>query len=243
VATLRDALLEEDTAATAHVVSDMPACTDSNCLDRIARELGGRRGFDSNDPDQASAGTVALVLARDRRGDVVPDPDRWIAALTLARGFGADALRLAVANGMAEMAPRLGKQTSDEEAVAKLVHELSEVLPGACATYELMGSGPLDKLPPAKRPDTATCVQRDLERKDGPGAKFGSGAWRAAAGIVALWKDDARALRGGLDAADEVVRPALEKKLAVIEGAAAAIEAQITAKKAAEGKSADKSAP
>jgi hypothetical protein len=109
----------------------------------------------------------------------------------------------------------------------------------------MMGGTAVENLPAGKRPDTALCVQRDLERKDGPGARFGLGAgvWRAAAAVVALWKDDARALRGGLDAADEVVRPALEKKLAVIEGASAAIELQIKAKKAAEERAAGKSAP
>ena len=60
-------------------------------------------------------------------------------------------------------------------------------------------------------------MQRDLERKDGPGAKWGTGVWRATAGMVALWKDEARALRSGLEVADDLVKPALEKKLAVIE--------------------------
>jgi hypothetical protein len=244
VATLRDALLDDDGASAIHVV-DAPACADTGCLDPIARKLGARHGFDSNDPDQASAAAVALVLARDRRGDLVPDADRWVAALTQARGYGADALRLAVARGMADMAPRLGKPMTDETEVAKLVHDLSGVLPGACPTYAMMGGTAVEKLPAGKRPDTALCVQRDLERMDGPGARFGLGAgvWRAAAAVVALWKDDARALRGGLDAADEVVRPALEKKLAVIEGASAAIELQIKAKKAAEERAAGKSAP
>jgi hypothetical protein len=225
VGTLRDALLEDDPARAASVV-DVPTCTDAGCLDPIARKLGARHGFDSNDPDQASAGAVALVLSRDRRGDLVPDADRWIAALTQARGLGADALRLAVARGMAELAPRIGKRLDDEAEVTKLVHDLAGVLPGACATYAMMGVTPVERLPAGKGPDTAMCIQRDLERKDGPGARFGvgSGVWRVAAGIVALWKDEARALRGGLEAGEEVVRPVLEKRLAVIEGATAKIE-------------------
>ena len=244
VATLRDALLEDDGARAASLV-DVPPCTDAGCLDPIARKLGAKHGFDANDPDQASAGAVALVLARDRRGDVVPDADRWIAALTQARGLGADALRLAVAHGMAEMALRLGKRQDDEAELAKLVHDLSGVLPGACPTYAMMGGTPVAQLPPGKGPDTALCVQRDLERKDGPGARFGagSGVWRAAAGIVALWNDEARALRAGLGTADEVVRPALEKKLAVIEGASAMIELEIKVKKAADDGRAGKSPP
>jgi hypothetical protein len=134
--------------------------------------------------------------------------------------------------------------TDDAEA-AKLVHDLSEVLPGACPTYAMMGGTPAATLPAGKSPDTSLCVQRDLERKDGPGARFGmgSGVWRAAAGEVALWEDEARALRGGLDAADEVVRPSLEKRLAVIEGASATIELQIKGKRAAEESAAGKSAP
>jgi hypothetical protein len=242
VATLRDALLEDPGAGAASVV-DAPACTDAGCLDPIARKLGARHGFDSNDPDQASAATVALVLARDRRGDLVPDADRWIAALTQARGLGADALRLAVARGMAEMTSRVSKRLEDDAEVTKLVHDLAGVLPGACPTYAMMGGAPIAQLPAGKGPDTSLCVQRDLERKDGPGAKFGSGVWRAAAGIVALWNDEARALRGGLEMADEVVRPVIEKKLAAIEGASAAIEAQIKAKKAVEVGAAGKTAP
>jgi hypothetical protein len=242
VATLRDALLDEDGPRTAALV-DVPACTDASCLDPIARKLGAKHGFDANDPDQASAGAVALVLARDRRGDLVPDADRWIAALTQASGFGADALRLAVAGGMAEMAPRVGKRLDDEGEVTKLVHDLAGVLPGACPTYAMMGGTPIERMPANRAPDTALCVQRDLERKDGPGARFGSGVGRAAAGAVALWKDEARALRDGLGAADEMVRPVLEKKLAVIEGASARIELQMKGKRAAEESGAGKSAP
>ena len=74
-------------------------------------------------------------------------------------------------------------------------------------------------------------MQRDLERKDGPGAAYGagSGVWRAAAGIVALWKDEARALRTGLADADETVRPVLEAKLAVIDAATAKIDLKAAA--------------
>jgi hypothetical protein len=218
VGTLRDALLDDDAARAASIV-DGPACTETSCLDGIARALGSKKGFQTGDPDQASAAAVAVVLVRDRRGDLVPEADRWIAANTLARGFGADALRLAVARGMAEMAPRVGKPIDDEAEAAKVVHDLAGVLPSACETYVLLGSTTADALPPAKRPEHAPCVQRDLERKDGPGAAYGYGVWRAAAGIVALWKDEVRALRVGLESADPAVRPALEAKLAVIEAA------------------------
>jgi hypothetical protein len=223
VATLRDALLEGDGARAAGLV-DVPPCADAGCLDPLARQLGAKNGFNSNDPDQASAGAVALVLSRDRRGDLVRDPDRWQAALTEARGFGADALRIAVARGMAEMAARLGKRIDDDAEIVKTMHDAAGVLPGSCDTYVLLAKAAPEALPPAKRPDHAPCVQRDLERKNGPGAKYGFGVWRAAAAFVALWKDDARALRVGLEYSDEVVRPALEKELAVIEAATAKTE-------------------
>jgi hypothetical protein len=241
VATLRDALLDGDDARAGHVV-DVPPCVDASCLDPIARALGAKHGFDSNDPDQASAGAVALVLSRDRRGDVVPDADRWIAALTMARGYGADALRLAVARGMADIAPRIGKRLDDEAEVTKLLHDAAGTLPGACDTYVMLATTPLEKLPAAKRPDRSQCVQRDVERKDGPGASYGArsedAVWRAAEGLVALWKDEVRALRTGLDLADEVVRPALEAKLAVIEGASAKIGLKKVGDAAMVGKSA-----
>lgn len=225
VGSLRDALIEDDVARAAAVV-DAPACADAGCFDGIARALGSKNGFQAGDPDQASAAAVAVVLVRDRRGDLVPEADRWIAATTLARGFGADALRLAVAHGMAEMAPRVGKRIDDEAEAARMAHDLAGVLPGACETYVLLGAGDdaaLAKLPPNKQPEHSPCVQRDLERKDGPGAAYGTGVWRAAAAIVALWKDEARALRTGLAEADEAVKPALQAKLAVIDAATAKI--------------------
>ena len=245
VATLRDALLEDDAAKAASLV-ETPPCTDASCLDPIAKTLGAKGGFNSNDPDQASAAAVALVLFRDRRGDLVPDPERWIAALTVARGYGADALRLAVARGMADMAPRVGKPLEDEAEATKLVHDLAGILPGACPTYARMGATPVGQLPQVKGPDDAECVQRDLERKDGPGAKFGTGVWRATAGVVALWKDEARALRSGLGAADEVARPTLEKELAVIEAATARVTVKGQAARApgaAEANGAGRTAP
>jgi hypothetical protein len=217
VANVRDALLEDDTARAAALV-DVPTCTDLACLDAIARQLGAKGGFDANNPDQASAATVALVLVRDRRGDLVPDADRWIAGLTVARGYGADALRLAVARGMAAIAPRVGKRLDDEAEVTKLVRDLAGVLPGTCAVYARGETQAPNKA-------QEMCVQRDLERKDGPGAQYaGTGVWREAAGALALWKDEARALRSGMEAADEVVRPVLEKQLGVIERASAAAE-------------------
>lgn len=217
VTKLRDALVDDDGARVAHVV-DTPPCTDASCLDAIARTLGARSGFNSNDPDQASAGAVALVVVRDRRGDLVPDADRWITAMTQAQGSGADALRVAVARGMADVAPRIDR-TDDEAEVAKQMHAMAGVLPGACAAYARLG--PIDALPPGQRPERSPCVLRDSERKDGPGAAYGRGVWRAAAGALALWGDAARALRAGLQSMAPAARPAVESRLAAIDAATA----------------------
>jgi hypothetical protein len=197
---------------------DLPACSERSCLDGYARAFGSKKGFDSNDPDQASAAAVALVVARDRRGELVPDEDHWTTALRQAHGPGADALRLAVANGMATLAPRVGKSVTDEAEAKALMHDVAGVLPGACETYVLL-AGP--KAPAAsKSPDRSACVKRDLERKDAT-APSGPGVWWAAAGMAALWKDEARALREGAALAEGPAKAALESKLEVIEAATA----------------------
>jgi len=223
VARLR-AALQDDDVAQADSLAPGPRCEDDRCVDALARAFGSKRGFDLHDPDQASAAAVAVLLVRDRRGDLAGDADRWIAALNIARGEGADALRLAVAHGMAELAPRIGKHIDDDAEATALVHDVAGALPGACPSYRLLASTPVDKMPPEQRPDHDPCVQRDLERKDGPGARYGFGVWRAAAGVVALWKDEARALRAGLGNAGEGARAEVEKKLAVIEPATAKID-------------------
>jgi len=224
VAELHDALVEDDAARASKVVAGR-ACVDAGCLDELARALGSKTGFRADDPDQATAAAVALVLVRDRRGDVVPETDRWIAATTLARGHGADALRLAIARGMAELAPRVGARwPEDDAALRALVHDVGAVLPGSCETYARLGSAAADALPEKLRPERAPCVQRDLERKGGPGAAWGAGTRRAAAGVAALWREEAIALRSGVPSADPGTRPVLEAKLATIEAATGKIE-------------------
>jgi hypothetical protein len=61
-------------------------------------------------------------------------------------------------------------------------------------------------------------VKRDLERQDAT-TPSAPGVWRAAAGVAALWKDEARALREGAALAEQPARTALEAKLEVIEAA------------------------
>ncbi|MGH7295411.1 MAG: hypothetical protein ACRELB_10785, partial [Polyangiaceae bacterium] len=72
VAALRDTLIEGDDAQLASALA-VPTCKDAACLDAMASVLGAKAGFDANDPDQASAAAVAVVVARDHRGDLVPD--------------------------------------------------------------------------------------------------------------------------------------------------------------------------
>jgi hypothetical protein len=223
VATLRDALIAGDDAGIAAAV-DVPTCKDAGCLDSMARALGAKAGFSANDPDQASAAAVAIAVARDHRGDVVPDADRWIAALGMARGYGADALRIAVAREMARVAPSLAKAV-DEASAAKAVRDMAGALPGACEAYLLLdpGAAPAPtSASAAKTPDKSPCVKRDLSRRDGPGDAYGVGVWRVAAAAFALWKDEARALRAGLSSADPIARASIEAKLAVIEAATSA---------------------
>jgi hypothetical protein len=223
MATLRDALVDDDVTRASAAI-DAPRCEAVECLDGLARAFGSKNGFDARQPDQGSAAAVALVLVREKRGDVVPDADRWMAAMTLAKGEGADALRLAVAHGMAELAERVGRRIDDEKEAVSLAHDVALAIPGACDTYVLMAAGAVDGMPPEKQPDHAPCVQRDLERKDGPGAAYGSGVWRALAGVAALWRDEARALRTGLDFTEGRVRAALDTKLAAIDAATAKMD-------------------
>jgi hypothetical protein len=220
IASLRDALAGDDAAAVENAVQGR-ACTDRDCLDGYVEQLGGKKRFDTNDPDQASAATVAIVVARDHHGEIVPDGDHWTTALRQGRGPGADALRLAVAGEMAKLAPRVGTLWQDEAEATALVHDMAGALPGACEAYVALGS-PADGTPPARLKERTACVSRDLAR-EGAAADAGSkrGVWNVAAGVQALWRDEAKALREGAGLAEGRAKGALEKKLEVIEGATA----------------------
>ena len=222
ITALRDALVEDDSAAVAKLVRG-PACGERECLDRTARELGGTAGFGSNNPDQASAAAVALVVARDHRANLVPDEDHWTMALRQAHGPGADALRLAVAGEMAKLAPRIGKTWQDEAEVTALVHDAAGVLPGACEAYVRLASDGPGVLRADVRPDGPPCVARDLQRQTGSLASGRHGVWRAAAGMQALWRDEAKALRDGAVLATGAAKTALRSRLGVIEAATASM--------------------
>jgi hypothetical protein len=67
-------------------------------------------------------------------------------------------------------------------------------------------------------------VQKDLERKDGPGGTYGRGTFRATEAAVALWKDAARALHEGLAVMGGTARSTVETKLKDIDLATSKIQ-------------------
>jgi hypothetical protein len=222
---LRDGLAasNRDAALAAIEIAPCPAPrTDASvatCLDAAARAFGAP-GFSAAHPDQASAAAVAYVLVRHHDGAFIPKPEAWLEALARAPGPGADSLRLAVAEAMADASPQVGKHVDDEAAARALLGAVAKVFPGACVTYAKLGAGAdLASLVPDESPDHSACVQRDLTRKDGPGAAYGDGLWRAAAGAAALWKDGSRALTIGFGTTEGAVRRAIERRLGAIDAA------------------------
>lgn len=232
---LRDGLVADDADAIKKSTSDYPTCPDvppaavpvgqpgprdKGCLSDIANALGSKIGFRAPPVDQAAAATAALVIARDGRGDWFVHADNWLTAMKTNKGAGQDALRLAVARRMAEVAPRVGRAIDDEKTAAETLAAIASAIPGACPTYHLLGAG----IEPAKIPaelnaDHAACVHKDLTRREGMGASYGEGTFRALEGALALWRETERALRIGLSSAEPAAKTALEKKLAVIEPA------------------------
>lgn len=223
---LRDALASEDVTAATGVSS--PRCeeaTIATCLSALGKVFGAKRDFDAKDPEHASAAAVAVVVLRERRADWVPAPETWFRAVMSAKGAGAESLRLAVATRMAEIAPSVAKKPDDEKEALEVARAIGTAIPGACATYALLAPGiDVEKMPPEKSPDHAPCVQRDLRRPGGPGGAYGHGGWRAAAGALALWKDEVGALQAGVEMTEGAAKRALQKKLEVIEAATKKIE-------------------
>lgn len=204
----------------AAVPAGQPGPRDKGCLSEIANALGSKIGFRAPPVDQAAAATAALVIARDGRGDWFVHADNWLAAMKTNKGAGQDALRLAVARKMAEVAPRVGRAIEDEKAAADALAAIASAIPGACPTYHLLGAGTEPaKIPAELSPDHAACVHKDLTRREGMGASYGEGTFRALEGALALWRETERALRIGLASSDPAAKTALEKKLAVIEPA------------------------
>lgn len=232
---LRDALQSDDPDAWKKPVGTRPPCADAEpvalapgqtsardtgCFAAIATTLGSKRGFSSSPPDQASATTVAIVLLRDGRGDWVSNADAWLGSMKGGKGPGPDALRLAVAARMVAGANAVGARIDDDAAAIAALRAVAGALPGACPTYHLVGAGrDTSKLPAELSPDHAACVQHDLARREGPGARYGFGVFRALEGALALWRESERALRMGLTVSSPETRAALEKRLAIIEPA------------------------
>jgi hypothetical protein len=224
---VRDGLADDDLVAVRSATSSYPVCKEpftvlpeKGCFQDIANAFGSKNGFNTAPPDQAAAATVALVLVREKRGDWFAGADTWLQAMRGGKGPGPDALRLATARQMAAAVPDVRKKADDENTALGLMKAVGEAVPGSCATYTAVGSG-LDpaSLPIEMMPDHSPCVQKDLARKDGPGGTYGRGVFRAAEGAVALWKDEARALREGLALMNGKPRATVEANLKKIEDA------------------------
>lgn len=196
----------------------LAACTRDGCAPDVAKSIGG--GFDEKKPDQISAATVALIVARDKRGSAVGAPDVWLAAMRKATGPGADALRLATGLAMSRVADKNAHALESDADGRAFLADVAASIPGACKTYEALGSGANpDGMQPADSPDHAACVQRDLSRKEGPGGTYGQGLFRGAAGALALWKAATAALHEGDALMKGDAKSALDKRLATIDAA------------------------
>jgi hypothetical protein len=229
---LRDALASGDAKAIGAATEDFAPCAevplaaksepkDDGCLREIATGFGSKSGFSSKAPNQAAVAAAALVIARDGRGDWVPNVDAWLSSMKAGTGAGPDALRLAVAKRLADAAPLVGKKVDEEKDARPMMKAIAQAIPGACATYALLGDGAaLDKLPPELSPDHSACVQKDLGRREGPGGRYGEGLWRAAAAAIVIYREAARALRIGVASADAKTKAALESKIAEVDAAA-----------------------
>lgn len=237
---LRDALVGDEAASIREATAGFPTCADeppiavargkpgprdAGCLSDIANALGSKRGFVTNPPDHAAATTAALVLTRDGRGDWLAHSNEWLVDLKRGDGVGHDALRLAVARKMAEGASAIGRTIDDEATARAAMKAVVAAVPGACPTYWLLGAGVDPKtIPVDLSADHSACVHEDLKLREGPGASYGEGLFRAVEGALALWRETERALRIGLPLAAPRSKVTLEKKLAAIEAATRRIE-------------------
>jgi hypothetical protein len=223
IVALRDALAQGSGLASA--TGGAPSCAmtaeagaraPEACLGEIATWLGSKTGFRYDAPDQASAATAALVVARDGKGEWVPAPDAWLFTVKSGSGVGADALRFAMAEAIAERAGSLPHLVQTDDDARALMRAVAASVPGACDTYARLGAGmDVNAGPPERTADHSPCVQKDLERATGPAehGKYGTGLWRGAMGALALWREAGEALKEGVAHADEGVRGVLEAKV------------------------------
>jgi len=200
----------------------------ATCAVDVAKSIGG--AFDEKKPDQISAAAVAVVVARDGHGSDVPGPDVWIRAMRRAKGVGADALRLATSFAMARVAAKHAHAIDTDDAARAFLSDVAASIPGACPTYATLGGGASpDAMPPADSPDHSACVQHDLARTTGPGAAYGQGLFRGAAGALALWKAALAALHDGAALTDASSRAALDRRLATLDDATPKIALKVVA--------------
>ncbi len=210
---------------------DLQACRDSRgaaCMTKIATSIGGT--FDDKKPDQISAAAVAFVVAHEHHGTDAGSPDVWIASMRKAKGPGADALRLAVALDMSAVASKHAHAIDTDADARAFLTDVARAIPGACKTYESLGGGAdPDAMLPQDSPDHSACVQRDLARKDGPGAAYGQGLFRGAAGALAVWKDVLGAIKDGSAQTDGSVKSALDRRVSAIDSATTKIALKVVA--------------
>jgi hypothetical protein len=227
IADLRDALAQGESVTReapkcSPVVTVLPAPGHEHdaCLAGIATWLGSKTGFHFDPPDQASAATAALLVSRDQHGEWVPAADAWLFSVRTGIGPGPDALRLAMAQRIAESAGALPVPLKSDDDARALMRAVASSIPGACDTYARLGSGiDVNAGPPERTADHSACVQKDLERATGPKehGTYGAGVWRGAMGAMALWKDAGAALHEGTSRADRSVKSAVEAKVATAE--------------------------
>ncbi len=200
----------------------------ATCAKDVAASIGG--AFDDKKPDQISAAAVAVIVARDHHATDAGSPDVWIAAMRKADGPGADALRLAVSLEMSLVASKHARPIDADADARAFVADVAASIPGACKTYEMLGGGAsVDAMPPQDSPDHSACVQHDLGRKDGPGGAYGEGLFRGAAGALALWKDALAALHDGASHTSAGAKPALDRRLAVLDATTPSISLKVVA--------------
>ena len=217
----RDALAEK----RAPSFEGAPTCapTGQGCAEKLARYFGSKDGFNGLKPDQASSGAVSVLLLRDHRGDfalmgAASKTDVWLTVMRNGKGAGVDMLRLAVFRRAEEVSPRLAKSWDNDAALAPFFADIASVVPGTCRTYGLMGAGKTSELLAATDDaDHSACVQADLSRRDGPGPLYGEGAFRAAAGALAAYRDALHALRIGLPHMAPSVSKVIEGSLLKLE--------------------------
>lgn len=233
---LRDALASGDAKAIAGATEGFAKCADlpepakaspkdDGCLKELATSFGSKNGFSSRSPNQAAVAAAALVVARDGHGDWIANLDTWLSSMKSGKGAGPDALRLAVARRLAEAAPLVGRKIDEEKDARAMMKAVASAVPGACATYMLLGEGAqIDKMLPELSPDHSACVQKDLGRREGPGGRYGEGLWRAATAATVVYRETARALRIGAGSADPKVKAALDANVAEIDAATEKID-------------------